>query len=63
MKIAYKQMSYNLDSILERRKKYAWSIATETCLQSKEDPVLIYNRLMKEFVDNEKNLNEINESH
>ena len=42
-------MPYTPDSTLFKRKKLAWSIATTVCLQSKEDPVLIYNRLMKEF--------------
>lgn len=56
-------MARNPDCKIEKRKRYAWTIATETCLQSKEDPVLIYERLMKQFEDNDESLNEINESH
>lgn len=25
----------------------AWSVATETCVQTKEDPVLIYKRILE----------------
>jgi len=47
-------VTYNPESQLAKRKKLAWSIATETCIQSKEDPVMIYNRLMKEFETKDK---------
>jgi hypothetical protein len=30
-----------------RQKMTAWSVATETCVQTKEDPVLIYNRILE----------------
>ena len=30
-----------------RQKMVAWSVATETCVQTKEDPVLIYNRILE----------------
>ena len=40
-------MSKEREERIKRQKSIAWSIAVETCLQSKEDPVLIYERLMK----------------
>ena len=30
-----------------RQKMVAWSVAIETCVQTKEDPVLIYNRILE----------------
>lgn len=47
-------MSYNPESTFEKRKKLAWSIATTTCAQTKKDLVTIYNKLMEEFDQNDK---------
>ncbi len=38
----------NLDPI-NKQKRIAWDIATTVCLQSKEDPVMIYDRIMQEY--------------
>jgi hypothetical protein len=36
---------------MERRKRYAWSIAMECCSKSKEDALTVYQRVMKELND------------
>jgi hypothetical protein len=38
-----------LDSPLERRKKLAWSIASSICVQTREDAVSIYDRIMAKY--------------
>jgi hypothetical protein len=40
-------MHWNPSDKETRQKMVAWSVATETCLQTKEDPVLIYNRILE----------------
>lgn len=35
---------------LEKQKRIAWSVATSTAIETREDPVLIYERLMKQPV-------------
>jgi hypothetical protein len=51
-------MSYDLSDPMVRRKQHAWSVACSSSVQTKEDPVLIYNRLMDKFetVDKEKHM-------
>jgi hypothetical protein len=51
-------MSWDPNGQLERRKQHAWSVACSSSVQTKEDPVLIYNRLMDKFetVDKEKHM-------
>lgn len=39
----------DIDKKLEQQKKIAWEIATELSVTTKEDPVLIYQRLMKRY--------------
>ena len=34
---------------LQKQKRIAWSVATSTCIETREDPVMIYNRIMKEY--------------
>lgn len=41
-------MSWNPADPIEKQKRIAWSVATECAVVTKEDPVLIYKRLMKE---------------
>ena len=36
----------------------AWSVATETCVQTKEDPVSIYNRILERNKGKDKNSKE-----
>jgi len=43
---------------IEKQRKIAWSVATSTAVTTKEDPVMIYNRIMKDF----QMLNKTNES-
>ena len=43
----------SLDSV-QKQKRIAWDIATTVCLQSKEDPVMIYNRIMREYESKSK---------
>lgn len=38
----------DLDPV-KKQKRIAWDIATTVCLQSKEDPVMIYSRIMREY--------------
>lgn len=46
-----KDLSVRQDKIdaLEKRKRIAWSIATSTCIETKEDPVMIYNRILAQY--------------
>jgi hypothetical protein len=43
-------MVWNPEDPIEKQKRIAWSVATSTAIQTKEDPVLIYERLMKQPV-------------
>jgi hypothetical protein len=41
---------------MERRKRIAWSVATSSCIKTRQDPVDVYNRLMEEWDEvDEKN--------
>lgn len=42
-------MAWNPEDPLEKRKRIAWSVATSTSLQTKEDPVMIYNRILARY--------------
>ena len=44
-------MSYNPDHPVEKRKRLAWSIACDSSVVTKEDPVLIYDRMLAKFED------------
>ena len=37
-----------------RQKMVAWSVAIETCVQTKEDPVLIYNKILERNKEKDK---------
>ena len=41
-------MAWNPEDPIEKQKRIAWSVATECAVVTKEDPVLIYERLMKQ---------------
>ena len=43
---------------LQKQKRIAWSVATSTCIETREDPVMIYNRIMREY----ESMNKTNES-
>jgi len=46
----------SFDDPVEKRKRYAWSIAVECSHKTKESALDIYHRLMKEFEEtNESN--------
>jgi hypothetical protein len=59
-------MGYDPGDPAVRRKQHAWSVACSSSIQTREDPLLIYNRLMNQFetIDKEKHmsLNESNKS-
>lgn len=57
MELSDLQKWKDLDPI-EKQKRIAWSVATSTCIETREDPVMIYNRIMKDF----ETLSETNES-
>lgn len=40
-------MAWNPEDPIEKQKRIAWSVATSTSVQTREDPVMIYNRLME----------------
>jgi len=42
-------ITWNPDDPVEKRKRYAWSIAVECSRKTKENVLNIYHRLMKEF--------------
>lgn len=39
---------------LQKQKRIAWSVATSTCIETREDPVMIYNRIMREYESMDK---------
>lgn len=43
---------------LQKQRRIAWSVATSTCIETREDPVMIYNRIMREY----ESMNKTNES-
>lgn len=43
---------------IEKQRRIAWSVATSTAVTTREDPVMIYNKIMKDF----QTLNKTNES-
>ncbi len=47
-------MAYNPDHPAEKRKRLAWSIACDSSVVTKEDPVLIYDRMLARFEDLDK---------
>lgn len=59
-------MVYNPENVVEKRKRLAWSIACDSSVVTKEDPVLIYDRMMAKFKEIDKGnytiLNESNKS-
>jgi hypothetical protein len=40
---------------MERRKQIAWSVAASTCVETREDPVMIYNRILAKWDKADKN--------
>ena len=57
-------MAWNPNGKMESRKRHAWQIACETAVVTKEDALLVYERLMKQFEmkDKEQNNNESNKT-
>jgi hypothetical protein len=57
-------MAWNPHGKMESRKRHAWQIACETAVVTKEDALMIYERLMKQFEMGEKiqNKNESNKT-
>jgi hypothetical protein len=57
-------MAWNPNGKMESRKRHAWEIACETAVVTKEDALLVYERLMKQFEmkDKEQNHNESNKT-
>jgi hypothetical protein len=51
-------MRWNPSDKEARQKMVAWSVATETCMQTKEDPVLIYNRILERNKGKDKDYKE-----
>jgi hypothetical protein len=51
-------VAYNPDHPVEKRKRLAWSIACDSSVVTKEDPVLIYDRMLAKFeeLDKEKHM-------
>ena len=42
------------DEKKRQQQKIAWQVAVESCIQSKEDPVTVFHRLMKKFQDQDE---------
>jgi hypothetical protein len=47
-------VAYNPDHPVEKRKRLAWSIACDSSVVTKEDPVLIYDRMLAKFEELDK---------
>jgi len=39
---------------MELRKRIAWSVATSTCIETRKDPVTVYQQIMKEWDEEDK---------
>lgn len=48
-------MAWNPNDPMERRKQIAWSVAASTCVETREDPVMIYNRILAKWNKADKN--------
>jgi len=46
-------MVWNPNDPMERRRRIAWSVATSSWIETRQDPVDVFNRIMKEW-DEEK---------
>ena len=42
-------MAWNPDDPMERRKRIAWAVATSTCIETKKDPVDVYNQILAKW--------------
>ena len=42
------------DEKKRQQQKIAWQVAVETCIQSKEDPVVVFHRLMRKSQDQDE---------
>lgn len=42
--------AFNPNDALERQKRIAWEVASNTAVTTKEDPVLLYKKLMDRYV-------------
>lgn len=42
------RMAWNPEDPVQKQKRIAWAVATSTSIETREDPVLIYERLMKQ---------------
>jgi hypothetical protein len=51
-------MRWDSGSKEARQKMIAWAVATEVCLQTKEDPVLIYNKILERNKGKDKDCKE-----
>jgi lipopolysaccharide export system protein LptC len=47
-------MAYNPHTPMEARKRLAWTIACERAVVTKEDAVLLYEKMMKEMEATDK---------
>jgi transcription elongation factor Elf1 len=57
-------MPWNTDDPMERRKRIAWSVATSSCIETGKDPVDVYNKLMDDWDEVDKNSHlTLDESH
>lgn len=50
-------MAWNPEDPMEKRKRIAWSVATSCCIETQQDPVEIYERIMNEWDKPETNKN------
>ena len=48
-------MAWNPDDPMERRKRIAWSVATLSCVKTKKDPVKIYEKVLADWDEIDKN--------
>ena len=47
-------MAWNPEDKMEKRKRIAWSIASSTCIKTKEDPSDVYKRVMATYEESDK---------
>lgn len=44
-------MAWNPDDPIERRKRICWAVATSSCIETGQDPVLVYEKLMRQAAE------------
>ena len=47
-------MAWNPNDPMELRRRIAWSVATSSCIETRKDPVTVYQQIMEEWDEEDK---------